>query len=278
MLFAPCCISLMLPAYLGTVFKSRSKVLLMTLIFAAGVATVILPLVLGARALASFFSANHIAVFATGSLVMIGAGLLALFNVSLKLPFVSRLKAPRVTDGASAYALGVFSGISSSCCAPVLIGALALSAVSPTAVQALGVGLAYTLGIVFPLLVLSLLLERRLLDAGLRLQARKVRIGGLRVALPNFLAFVILVGAGIVMLVLTLTGRLSMDVGADQLTVQLNVLVDRVAEPFKAIPFIDVILGVLLVGFVGYLLFRTVRSSQGSGKRQKGKGRSHECH
>ena len=281
MLFAPCCISLMLPAYLGTVFKSRTKVLLMTLIFAAGVATVILPLVLGARALASFFTANHTAVFTVGSLVLIGAGLLSLFNVSLKIPFVSRLRAPRVTNAASAYLLGVVSGVSSSCCAPVLIGALALSAVSPTVAQALAVGLAYTLGIVFPLLVLSVLFERRVLNAGLRLQAKKLRFGGLTVPLWNFLAFVILAGAGLVMLVLALTNRLAMDVGSDQVTVQLNVLINTLTAPLKGIPFIDVALGVLLVGFVVYLARRAARPPAGRSKgesKRKPKGKSHGCH
>ena len=47
-LFAPCCISVMLPAYFASSFQNRSKLVAMSFIFAAGVATVILPLVMGA--------------------------------------------------------------------------------------------------------------------------------------------------------------------------------------------------------------------------------------
>ena len=36
-LFAPCCITFLLPAYLGNVFKEKEKVLLMTLIFGLGI-------------------------------------------------------------------------------------------------------------------------------------------------------------------------------------------------------------------------------------------------
>lgn len=42
-LLAPCCVSVMLPAYFASSFKSRTQILGMTLVFAAGLATVILP-------------------------------------------------------------------------------------------------------------------------------------------------------------------------------------------------------------------------------------------
>jgi len=47
-LFAPCCISVMLPAYFTSSFQNRSVLTAMTFFYAAGMATVILPLVLGA--------------------------------------------------------------------------------------------------------------------------------------------------------------------------------------------------------------------------------------
>ena len=50
-LLAPCCVSVMLPAYLATGFRTRSAVLVATLVFGAGVATVILPIGLGATVL-----------------------------------------------------------------------------------------------------------------------------------------------------------------------------------------------------------------------------------
>ena len=55
-LFAPCCITFLLPAYLGSVFKEKEKVILMTLVFGAGIFTVLLPAVLGVAFISKFLS------------------------------------------------------------------------------------------------------------------------------------------------------------------------------------------------------------------------------
>src|SRR5450756_569224 len=47
-LFAPCCISVMLPAYFASSFHNVRRLVAMTFVFAAGIATVILPITLGA--------------------------------------------------------------------------------------------------------------------------------------------------------------------------------------------------------------------------------------
>lgn len=49
-------------------------------------------------------------------------------------------------DTATFFSLGVFSGIASSCCAPVLAGVMTLSALSGSPVGGLVLGLAYVLG------------------------------------------------------------------------------------------------------------------------------------
>ena len=55
----------------------------------------------------------------------------------------------------SVYALGLFSGLASSCCAPVLAGVLTLSALSLNLFQALILTLTYVFGMVFPLFILA---------------------------------------------------------------------------------------------------------------------------
>ncbi len=254
MLFAPCCITIMLPAYLGTVFKERSKVMLMTLIFALGVASIMLPLVLGARFLASFFSNYHIFVFAGGSLLMIGIGFMSLFNKTIELPFVSKLQAPRVTNATSAYVLGVVSGITSTCCAPVLFGALSLAALSPTLLQAAGVGFAYTFGIVFPLFLLSLFFEKGLHSWMMNLKRKTVTLGSFQILLSNFVSFVIFTGTGILFLILALTNRLQMSEQAVELSITLKSWIDTLTKPIKSIPYGEYIFAVLLVGVLIYFI------------------------
>jgi cytochrome c-type biogenesis protein len=60
----------------------------------------------------------------------------------------------------SVYSLGIFSGMASSCCAPVLAGVIALSSVASSFWLALGLGTAYVFGMVAPLFLISLLWDR----------------------------------------------------------------------------------------------------------------------
>jgi len=65
-LFAPCCISVMLPAYLATTFRQRRALVAMTFIFGLGVATIILPIALGASVISRFIRGDHMLVFLVG--------------------------------------------------------------------------------------------------------------------------------------------------------------------------------------------------------------------
>lgn len=158
-LFAPCCISVMLPAYFASSFQNRSVLIAMTFLFAAGIATVILPLVMGASILRQLFVTQHTVVYAIGGVVMLGMGLYTLLGGKLQLPMPGR-RAGGGTGPLSVYSLGMFSGVASSCCAPVLAGVIALSSVAPSFAVALGLGAAYVFGMVAPLFTVSVLWER----------------------------------------------------------------------------------------------------------------------
>jgi cytochrome c-type biogenesis protein len=158
-LFAPCCISVMLPAYFAGSFQNRRALVAMTFLFAAGVATVILPLAMGASALRQLFTEQHTIVYVAGGLFMLGLGAYTLGGGQLHLPMPGR-RAGGKRGPLSVYSLGVFSGVASSCCAPVLAGVIALSSVASSFGLALGLGAAYVFGMVAPLFVISLLWER----------------------------------------------------------------------------------------------------------------------
>jgi len=184
-LFAPCCISVMLPAYFASSFQNRAILVAMTFLFASGVATVILPLVMGASILRQLFVTQHTVVYALGGLVMLGMGMYTLLGGKLQLPMPGR-KAGSAIGPLSVYSLGMFSGVASSCCAPVLAGVIALSSVAPSFALALGLGAAYVFGMVAPLFTVSLLWERydwrssRLFRAG----TVSWRIGPIKRTLP----------------------------------------------------------------------------------------------
>jgi sulfite exporter TauE/SafE len=70
----------------------------------------------------------------------------------------------------------VFSGIASSCCAPVLAGVMTLSALAGSPVGGALLGLAFVLGMTFPLFVMALAWDRFRLRERSWLKARPVRL------------------------------------------------------------------------------------------------------
>jgi len=165
-LFAPCCITILLPSYLGTVFKKTEKVFLYTGIFSLGLAIILIPVALGFRFVVSLFDTFHQEFYLLAAIFLILIGLMTYFE--MKMPaFLARLtglhpsgKPHKKIDILSVFSLGVMSGISSSCCAPVLFAAITLTSLTPTLFQAILVSSAYILGIVFPLFVLSFFYEK----------------------------------------------------------------------------------------------------------------------
>lgn len=158
-LFAPCCISVMLPAYFASSFQNRRVLVAMTFLFAAGIATVILPLAMGASVLRRLITDQHTVVYVVGGLLMVGLAAYVLLGGRIHLPMPGR-RAGGKTGPLSVYSLGIFSGVASSCCAPVLAGVIALSSVASSFGMALGLGTAYVFGMVAPLFAISLLWER----------------------------------------------------------------------------------------------------------------------
>ena len=153
--FAPCCAGVMMPAYLAAIGGGRRlRVARLTAVYVLGVSVVVLPITLGAAALAGYVSRWHPQMFAIGGLMMIGVAV-ALWRGTM-LPI--DVPQPRMSGSTlSVFGLGVFSGAATACCAPVLAGAIALSATSGTIAGGLLLGIAYVAGMMTPLIPVALL-------------------------------------------------------------------------------------------------------------------------
>lgn len=157
-LFAPCCITVLLPSYLGNIFREKYKIFFMTFVFFLGVATVFLPIGLGASFLAQAFSKYHNIIFTVGGIFLILLGLLMLFGKKFATPTSVRDGMKRHVS--SIYLLGIFSAIATTCCAPVLAGVLTLSVASGTILWGMLYTLAYVLGMTLPLFVIAAFLDK----------------------------------------------------------------------------------------------------------------------
>ena len=158
-LFAPCCVSVMLPAYLASSMGTRRALVAMTFVFAAGVGLVILPIALGAAAVSSLITGQHFLVYLVMGMLMLMLGVYVFFGGTLAMPMPGMRARPR-PGMASVLSLGAFSGIASSCCAPVLAGVVALAGASGSLGAAVVLGTVYVFGMVAPLFVISLLWDR----------------------------------------------------------------------------------------------------------------------
>lgn len=159
-LFAPCCITFLLPSYFASAFQARQKIIAMTAVFFLGLATILVPISLGAAWLAQLFSHYHSQIFIIGAFLLIFYGVLAFFGKTVMLPFHYQPDLTQPRNSFGTYTLGIFSGIASSCCAPVLAGMLTLTALTASLPLAFLISLAYIFGMTLPLFVLSLIWDK----------------------------------------------------------------------------------------------------------------------
>lgn len=157
-LFAPCCITVLLPSYLGNIFREKYKIFFMTFVFFLGVATVFLPIGLGASFLAQLFSEYHNIIFSVGGAFLIVLGLTMLLGKKFSTPTSVRDGMKRHVS--SIYLLGIFSAIATTCCAPVLAGVLTLSVASGTVMWGMLYTLAYVVGMTLPLFIIAAFLDK----------------------------------------------------------------------------------------------------------------------
>jgi cytochrome c biogenesis protein CcdA len=263
--FAPCCAGVMMPAYLAAIGGGRRmRVARLTAIYVAGVSVVVLPITLGAAALASYVSEWHAQMFTLGGLMMIGVAVVLWRGTMLPVD----IPQPKLTGSAlSVLGLGVFSGAATACCAPVLAGAIALSATSGTIAGGLLLGIAYVAGMMAPLVPLALLYGRakrsvRDPNVTLSFRGREKRIGIAR------LAGVVLFGAfGVLFIVLALTGNSDTAPGFQK---SMGGFVRGFAADFDRVP--NVVSLPLLAAAVGAFLFTVLRRGGETNERKESQG------
>ncbi|ASD22492.1 cytochrome C biogenesis protein [Cryobacterium sp. LW097] len=205
-LLAPCCVSVMLPAFFASSFRRRGPILGMTLVFAAGVGTIILPIALGAAIVSRALAQYHFWIFSAVGIAMVVVGVATLVGWKLMLPMPSGKSSG--SGIGSVYGLGVFSGAASACCAPVLAGVAAMSGAASSISTAALVGIAYVFGMVAPLCVLALVWDRKDWSNSRLLTARTVALwpGGRRLPLSSLLSGGLMLGMGIVTMIIAVRG------------------------------------------------------------------------
>lgn len=266
-LFAPCCIVFLAPSYLAAAVKNRRwRLLPLTFVFAAGLGLVLLPLTLGASMLAGAIAKYHQPLYYAGGTLMIALAVLALSGRMWSLP--SFVRAPDTTraDTGSFFALGVFSGIASSCCAPVLIGVMTLSALSANPAGGVVLGVAYVFGMVSPLFVMALLWDKARLNERRFWRARlvRIRVAG-RLLVTNTVNLAVAVGffaMGVAIVSFANQPDMSRDSAAQSwVSARLTAAFLRIQEWASPVP--EVVQALILFAVVGALVAATLTGRRG---------------
>lgn len=262
-LFAPCCIVFLLPSYLAASVKNRRwRLLPLTFVFAGGLALVLVPITLGVRLLASALTAYHVWLYAAGGTLLLSLAVLAVSGRTWSLPTFLRTPDPERGDSAGVFALGVFSGVASSCCAPVLAGILTLSALSSSPAGATMLGLAYVFGMTFPLFVLALAWDRWHLADRRVFSAKPVRIPlgrrSVHTNTVNLAVAAVFAAMGAFVLTLAVTGETTSAPGA-QLAIgrSLGRAFDRILQWVDPLP--EPVLGLVLVAVAAVFVVSALR-------------------
>ncbi|HEY8678566.1 MAG TPA: cytochrome c biogenesis CcdA family protein [Candidatus Dormibacteraeota bacterium] len=210
-LFAPCCVVSLLPTFTATAIeRGRRRLPLTALLFAAGVAAILLPIVLGIGALGQLFAGHRREVFLVVGLFLAFLGVSILAGKQWMLPMPALSLRTSGAGGGRVFLLGLVSGIASSCCAPVVAGVVAMSALSASIFGALGLGLAYVFGMVFPLFLAALFWDRLpLQNLRFRPRASPVRIQGRALSWTDLVAAGMFLAVAAVALYLAASGQMS---------------------------------------------------------------------
>lgn len=260
-LMAPCCISFLFPAYFASAFKQKTKILQMTTIYFFGLALVLVPISLGVTALSRTFAHYHNEVFLIGGIFLVFLGVLTFFGKTIPMPIKVKPNLEK-SDPVSIFILGILSGAASSCCTPVLVGVLTITALSGTFLYALLLSLTYVLGMVFPLFILSYFWDRYDFSKSRLIQGKvftwKIFTKKHYIHSSHLIAAAILGIMGIVIVVLTLTGHTATSSAyLEKMTTIFGNITMFVLEKTKVIPeFIWIILIILLLGGILWRAFK----------------------
>ncbi|MBI2054076.1 MAG: hypothetical protein HYT36_01980 [Candidatus Staskawiczbacteria bacterium] len=263
-LFAPCCITVLLPSYFASIFREKYKVFLMTFIFFLGIFTVFLPIGLGAGILSQIFKQYHDIIYGLAGIFMLVLGAILLLGIHYSLP-IRVNPSLKKHNAISVYTLGIFSGIATTCCAPVLAGVLTLSALPGSFLWGGIFALIYVLGMVSPLFILSVLIDKSYFTQKITKTFQKIisyPLGKkrIRITISEAVSGAVFLFMGILIIALDISGKLYME---EEYQRQMNIflinLTDKVNNFVNFIPgyvqmALFILAAVLIVKtLIGYL-------------------------
>ncbi len=201
-LLSPCG-ALLLPSFFAYTFDRPGTLLARTGIFYAGLVTTLVPLGVSASSFTVFVRSNQETVVTIAGFVIVALGLLTAFGGGFVLAGhrTQERGATSGTSSGSVYVLGAAYGLTGFCTGPILGSILVLAAAGGQPIRGgllLGV---YALGMIVPLLLLSLVWGRLGERTHRWLRGRDIHVGRLTFHSTSLVSGLLLALVGAVMVV-----------------------------------------------------------------------------
>jgi len=225
-----------------------------TLIFALGLASILIPVALGFRVFIFFFDQYHQLIYFLGGLFLIFMGFMTIKPLFI-IPQIFHTKPDlnKKVNIFSVFSLGLMSGLSSSCCAPVLFAAVTLTSLAPNTFQSIIVSSAYVLGIVFPLFIMSLFYEKLTEKISGKNRQKIYEIF-------KYLGAGIFILSGILIIIFDALNKIQM-YQMEKYTKPLRLLVFELSKYFQN-PIIDI----LIFGFIIFIFYKLIKKNEDNKK------------
>ncbi|MGI5162909.1 cytochrome c biogenesis CcdA family protein [Spirillospora sp. CA-253888] len=259
------CSALLLPAFLAYSVADPARLLARTGVFAAGLATTLVPLGAASGAAGRLLSGHRAELVTAGGLLVIALGIAQVIGLGFA-PRRASAAAGRLRPSSltSAYLLGTVYGLAGFCAGPILGSILTVAAVGGGPVYGGLLMAMYALGMALPLFALAALWER--FDLGRRrwLRGRAVAVGRLRLHTTSLLSGALFIALGALFLATDGTAALPGPLDADREVA----LEQRVRDLGGAVPDVAFVLVLaLVVAGAWWLRHRRSRSPDRGGVR-----------
>lgn len=199
-LLSPCS-ALLLPAFFAYAFQSRSELTARTLLFYLGLATIFVPLGMGASLASTLFVDHRDTMIVVAGALLIAFGVLELAGKSLTFIRMGG-NANETTSIFGTYTLGMVYGFGGFCSGPILGSVLTVAATDDNVLRSGAMLAVYALGTTVPLFIFALLWDRLGVGSRKIIRGYGVQFGPLFIHSTNLIAglLFVLLGASFIAL------------------------------------------------------------------------------
>ncbi len=208
-LLSPCS-ALLLPAFFAYAFQNKRELTARTAVFYGGLATIFVPLGMGASLATALFVDNRDTMIVIAGGVLIAFGVLELLGRTFSFgrgPTGGGVAETRGLFGT--YTLGLVYGFGGFCSGPILGSVLTVAAADGSVIRGGGLLATYALGTVAPLFLLAIFWDRLKIGERRWIRGRGFQIGPISVHSTQLIAGVVFILLGISFILLQGTNSLA---------------------------------------------------------------------